>query len=188
MKYLDKFLQRWRIRKTAPYIAPGASVLDIGSADGALFREIPGLKDSVGIDLELDYSSRPDLPHVTFYQGPFPDVLSSPRTFDVVTMLATLEHIPPDCLAPLAKAIAQHLRPDGHLIVSVPDPSVDHILIVLQKLRLIHGMATEQHHGFDVSQTPGIFARVNLRLVTHKRFQLGLNHLFIFQRELSALS
>ncbi len=188
MKYLDRFLQRWRIRVAAPYILPGASVLDIGSADGALFREIPGLKDSVGIDLELDYANLPNLPHVTFYQGPFPETLPSPRTFDAITMLATLEHIPPDCLAPLAKACAEHLRPGGHLIISVPSPNVDYILEVLEKLRVIHGMATEQHHGFDVAETPGIFTPMNLELIVHKRFQLGLNNLFVFRRNVSAQS
>jgi len=172
----------------APFIPPGASVLDIGSADGALFREIRGLQNSVGVDLELDRQNLPKLPGLIFYEGMFPDVLPVPRTFDVITMLATLEHIPPAGLDPLAQACAAHLRTGGLLIISVPSPRVDSILAVLQTLRVIHGMATEQHHGFDVRQTPGIFAPWKLELIVHRRFQLGLNNLFVFRRQPSTLS
>lgn len=181
MKYLDCLLQRWRIRMAAPYIPRGASVLDIGSADGALFREIPGLKDSVGIDPDLDHGSLFNALGVSFYRGLFPDALPAPRTFDVITMLATLEHIPENGLDPLARACAAHSRAGGLLIISVPSPHVDHVLTVLRALKMIHGMALEQHHGFDVRQTPGIF-EPNFSLVAHRKFQLGMNNLFVFRR------
>lgn len=180
MKHLDRFLQRWRIHKALPYIAQGSRLLDIGTADGALFRMFPGLRDSAGIDMELEHGKLPNLPHVRFYQGLFPDDLPAPSTFDVITMLATLEHIPADRLDALAAACAEHLRPGGHLIITVPSPAVDSILPVLQRLGLIDGMSTEQHHGFDVRQTPAIFESKNFTLVTRRSFQLGLNHLFVF--------
>jgi len=188
MKYLDRLLQHWRIRVAAPYITPGASVLDIGSADGALFRKIPTLRDSVGIDPDLDHLNLPKLPGITFYQGFFPDVLPIPRTFDVIVMLATLEHVPAESLDALASACAAHLRPGGHLIISVPSPYVDHILVVLKAVRVIHGMATEQHYGFDVKQTPNIFVPRNFEPVVHRKFQLGMNNLFVFRRGSSAHS
>ena len=181
MKQFDRFLQGWRIRKALPYIACGSRVLDIGTADGALFRAFQKLGDSVGIDMELDRGKLPDLPHVRFYQGLFPDDLPGPRSFDVITMLATLEHIPPNYLDGLATACAEHLQPGGHLIITVPSPAVDHILPVLKRLGLIDGMATEQHHGFDVRQTPAIFGPKNFILVARRSFQLGLNHLFVFR-------
>ena len=54
MKWTDRFLQRWRIRKVLPYIKPGARVLDIGSADGALFQFAPKLAAGcLGIDPTL---------------------------------------------------------------------------------------------------------------------------------------
>jgi hypothetical protein len=43
-------------------------------------------------------------------------------------------------------------------------------------------METEAHHGFDVSQTPDIFRQAGFELITHRRFQLGLNNFFAFRK------
>ncbi|HEY7819578.1 MAG TPA: hypothetical protein VIG29_15255, partial [Vicinamibacteria bacterium] len=53
----------------------------------------------------------------------------------------------------------------------------------LKFLRLIDGMALDEHHGFEPSDTPAIFSGFGLRLVRRRKFQLGLNNLFVFQRE-----
>ena len=55
MKYLERLAQRWRIEEAAPYIPEGAQVLDIGCADGALFRLMrkPAGAGSMGIDPSL---------------------------------------------------------------------------------------------------------------------------------------
>jgi hypothetical protein len=59
---------------------------------------------------------------------------------------------------------------------------VDWILAVLKFLRLIDGMSLEEHHGYQVKQTTAIFSAKSFRLLRRKRFQLGLNNLFVFER------
>ncbi|MES1261394.1 MAG: methyltransferase domain-containing protein [Acidobacteriota bacterium] len=181
MTYLDRVLQRWRIRKANAFIRPGDQLLDIGTADGALFSLIPGLGDSVGLDPEFDMTVTPPS-GVRFYRGLFPQALPGPMKFDVITMLAVLEHIPPEGQVPLALACAAHLKPGGRLIITVPSPAVDYILAVLKTFRLIDGMALEQHYGFETGRVPGIFSRDGLDMVASRRFQFGLNNLFVFQR------
>src|SRR5262249_5180958 len=102
--------------------------------------------------------------------------------FDAITMLAVMEHIPLDQQAPLAQGCFRYLRPGGRLILTVPSALVDPILNVLRALRLIHGMSLEEHYGFDASQTPAIFRAAGLELVTARKFQLGLNNLFVFEK------
>lgn len=182
MKYIDRVLQNWRIRKAAPFIRLGDQVLDIGTADGALFRLVPSLGESVGVDPDLDRDRVPAFPNVRFYSGFFPDALPEPMKFDVITMLAVLEHVPPEKQAPLAQACASHLKPGGRLVITVPSPAVDGVLDVLGAMRLIDGMSLEQHYGFEAKSTPAIFAGNGLVLAVKRRFQLGLNHLFVFQK------
>jgi 2-polyprenyl-3-methyl-5-hydroxy-6-metoxy-1,4-benzoquinol methylase len=182
MTALDRFIQRYRIRKAGVFLRPGDSVLDIGTSDGKLFCMIPGLGESVGVDPDLNDSSLPSLPNVSFYKGFFPQILPKPVQFDAITMLAVLEHVPIDAQAGLAQACQEYLKPGGLLIITVPSPLVDNILAVLKSLRLIDGMSLEQHYGFDINQTPAIFGSKGLALKTRKKFQFGLNNLFVFKR------
>ncbi|HYV34645.1 MAG TPA: class I SAM-dependent methyltransferase [Gemmataceae bacterium] len=181
MKLIDRLLQRWRISKARAYVRPGARVLDIGCADGELFRRIPEVAEGVGVDPDLPESINP-CPQTLFVKGLFPSALPDKRPFDVITMLAVLEHVPPDRQKTLAVDCGRHLKPGGYLIITVPAPAVDHILGLLRAVRLIDGMTLEQHYGYVPQNTPDIFAAGDLELVEHRRFQLGLNNLFVFKK------
>jgi len=169
--------------RAAEYMNRGDRVLDVGCADGALFRYVPDLGPSAGVEPDLDRASSPSIPNVDFFAGYFPDAITgAPRTFDVITLLAVLEHVPPAQQAPLAQACAAHLRPGGRLVITVPSPAVDYLLVALKSLKIIDGMSVEQHYGFATSQTPGIFLPYGFNLIARRRFQLGFNNLFVFQR------
>ena len=182
-KPTDRLLQNWRIAKVRPFIAPGARILDIGSADGALFSVLGTSvgAGSLGVDPTLKQSITVN--GSTLVPGYFPQAVPSDAgQFDVITMLAVLEHFPDNAHGPLRSGCEQFLRPGGKLLITVPSPQVDHILAVLKFLRLVEGMSLEEHHGFEVGQTTRIFPPEEFRLIRHKRFQLGLNHLFVFER------
>jgi 2-polyprenyl-3-methyl-5-hydroxy-6-metoxy-1,4-benzoquinol methylase len=177
-------LRRWREYKVRPYLYEGARVLDIGCGDGSLFRQFRGrFSAGVGVDPALKHGVEESTYRLV--AGSFPDHLPAEETFDVISLLAVLEHIPQSHQPRLALSIAERLRSGGHLIVTVPSPRVDAILSGLRALRLIHGMALEQHYGFPADRTPEIFDVAGLRLVRWRRFQLGLNNLFVFQKPVS---
>ena len=183
MTGLDRFIQRLRIREAARYLRPGMRVLDIGCADGALADQVPGL-DYVGLDPALPPSlATHGLTGVgrRLVRGHFPDDVPAGPPFDAITLLAVLEHLDDGEQARLARGCADKLRPGGLLIVTVPAPIVDRILDVLMFLRLVDGMATEEHHGFDVARTPSVFGQAGLVCTVQRRFELGLNHLFVFE-------
>jgi 2-polyprenyl-3-methyl-5-hydroxy-6-metoxy-1,4-benzoquinol methylase len=181
MRQLDRQLQRMRIARVLPYIKPGARVLDIGCADGALYRRAPALSRYVGVDPEAP-ADAPG-PNARFVQSTFPaPAIGDHEQFDVIAALAVLEHIPREAQTGFATACAGHLSANGYLVISVPSPAVDAIIDALKRARLLDGMREDQHWGFDPSTTLSIFEAQGIGLHHHQRFELGLNHLFVLQR------
>ena len=175
MTPLDRLIQRIRIRKALPHIPAGGRLLDIGCADGSLIRAARGrVRDAVGID--PDAPAGPGL-----VRGSFPEDLRDVGPYDVIALLAVFEHVPDAARPAFVEACRALLRRGGRVVVTVPAPFVDRIVDVLRRLRLLHGMDIEAHHGYRPEETPAYFAAAGMRLLTHERFELGLNHLFVFE-------
>jgi 2-polyprenyl-3-methyl-5-hydroxy-6-metoxy-1,4-benzoquinol methylase len=180
LRPLDRFIRWWRIRKVRRFFPRGATVLDVGCHDGALFRNLRDrLAGGVGIDPLVERSGSRG--RFTFVSGTFPDDLAREDRFDVITLLAVLEHVPPDLLHDWSEACRHLLTPGGLVIATVPSPVVDGVLHLLTRARLVAGMSVEEHHGFDPSSVPDLFASEDLGLIRHERFELGMNNLFVFR-------
>ena len=181
MTWLDRLLRDWRMRVALQHLPTGSRVLDIGTHDGSLFAKAAA--SGIGIDPELVVTAGA-VGTVAFVRGTFPSALvdQRPGSFDAATALAVVEHVPDGELAAWATSLAELLRPGGRLIITVPAPTVDRLLHVLMALRLVNGMEAHQHHGFVPGDLHGVFTGPQWRLALHRTFQLGLNHLFVFER------
>jgi hypothetical protein len=120
-----------------------------------------------------------------FIQGYAPGVASRPATATTPSrLLAVLEHIPLRsataclprrvCHAPATSRTWSCARCRHH--------KVDSLIHIGQRLRLLDGIAEHEHYGFEPGDTVGLFTDSGFRLLLHRRFQLGLNHLFVFAR------
>ncbi|MFN4083911.1 MAG: class I SAM-dependent methyltransferase [Bacteroidia bacterium] len=181
MKALDRYLQNVRINKAKKFIRQNDAVLDIGSVDGIMFEKLKGIiKKGIGIDPILKKAVITDL--YTLLPGYFPDACPDGQTFDCITMLAVLEHIPLHVQQQLAQNCHKILNPNGRVIISVPSPQVDKILDILTKLKLIEGMSLEEHYGFNAKQTPLVFPEPYFKLIHYNSFQFGLNNFYVFEK------
>lgn len=138
------------------------------------------VKHAVGIEPSLTQSGQGN--GYELIAGRFPDDLPAGQTFDVITMLAVLEHLPRQVQAGLGDAFAASLNPGGRVVITVPSPRVDDILHLLVRLRLIAGIAVHEHYGFKPGETVGLFPATRFRVLRRSTFQLGLNNLFVFER------
>lgn len=182
MKQLDRILQRWRFQQALPFIVPGDRVFDVGCHQGELFEYLGGrLEFGLGVDPLLPTATHGPRYRLVSRDFPGSEADTGEGDFDVITMLAVLEHVPVAQHARLAESCARLLRPGGRLILTVPSGLVDRIIPILISLRLVDGMSHEQHYGLDPASVPQIFGTY-FRLALHRRFQLGLNNLFLLRR------
>ena len=182
MRRLDRFLQRWRIDKAVAHVRPGDRLLDVGCHEGELIERVAArVAAATGVDPVAHPRAEARL---RILRGVFPgEVEFPPASFDCITALAVLEHVSDP--AGFARACAAALAPGGRVVITVPHAAVDRILDVLIALRLVDGMAHEEHHGFEAASTPALFESAGLALVRRQRFQLGLNALYVFAKPAS---
>ena len=185
LKPVDRLLRWWRFRKARPFIKATDRVLDVGCSDGALFRYLRGrYREGVGIDPAL--RSSVDRSRYRLLPGTFPDGLPDRSTYDVITMLAVVEHLPEDQLRSLGEDTARALNDGGRVVLTVPSPVVDSLLHFMERIHLIRGIGLHEHHGFHPRRVPEVFEGSDLRLLRARRFQLGLNNLFVLRKAASA--
>ena len=180
MRQGDAILQRWRIRMAARHLPEDAHVLDIGCCDGALFSLV---KDKIASGVGVDSDSVPeDYGDFHFIRGRAPDDLPAGETFDAITMLAVLEHIPRDAQRNLAEDCRALLKANGRVICTVPSPRVDSLIHLGKRMRILHGMQEHEHYGFEPSDTLPLFSDRGFTLSCARPFQFGLNNLFVFAK------
>jgi 2-polyprenyl-3-methyl-5-hydroxy-6-metoxy-1,4-benzoquinol methylase len=182
MKKIDIFLQKWRLRVGLKKLGENLRVIDVGAHQGECFHAL-GAKLKYGFGIEPLAKNTIKSSNFEIKPGFFPEVLPSDKNWDVITMFAVMEHIPREQFADLADACYILLREGGQIIITVPSPKVDYILSILRAFRLIDGMSLEEHFGFEVEETIGVFSVPRFKLVRREVFQLGLNHLFVFEKQ-----
>jgi hypothetical protein len=153
--------------------------LDFGTGDGTLLCEIcPNPEFFVGVDPHVNTEC---LPSGASFVKSIDEINPPTNLFTVIFALAVLEHLTEVQLRDFASKSLALSAKKAALVCTVPSPKVDWILPVLRSLRLLDGMAIHEHHGTTVEGIVKMLTDGGWSLVSHSRFQLGLNNLMVFQ-------
>ncbi len=178
-KPMDRLLEYGRFTKAKKHIPKRAYLLDVGAGDGSFLRFLNGhIRFGIGIDPLITTTIHSKA--WTLLPGTFPHDFRTDERFDVITLLAVVEHIQEDELHKVSETCWNSLTLGGRVIITVPHHYVDGILKVLKYFRIIKGLSLEEHHGFNPECLPDIFSQ--WKLIIKERWELGLNYLFIFEK------
>ena len=181
MSWLDDHLRHRRFAQAEPWIPQSSRVLDLGASDGALLLS---LGERIGPSVALDpviVPGEPLGPPHRLIEGYLSDLVVE-EPFDVVCALAVLEHFHEAELHELIAQLPAVLAPGGRLVATIPAPFVDRLLDVLIALHLLDGASAHEHHGAQPAAIQRAIEDAGWHLVHDSRFELGLNHLFVFER------
>lgn len=182
--FLEPLLRRRRIQRVLPHVSPcgDCRLLDVGCGRQAkLLRTLePRIASGVGVDRNVVELRTQRL---TTLAVPLTDTLPfATASFDLVTMLAVLEHLdqPEAILAETARV----LRPGGGLLLTVPSKLARPILEFLAfRLGIVDAAAIREHKRYYARRDlcAMVAAANGLEVVRHCYFQLGCNN-FLFAR------
>lgn len=178
---LEPLLRRLRIRRILPIIAryPACRLLDIGCGWEARFlREVePHISKGVGIDFkapEIKTGKIETYRAVLADRLPFPD-----HSFEVVTMLAVLEHL--DNPVDVVKEALRVLVPGGIFAGTVPSKAAKPVLEFLSyRLGIVNPDEIRDHKCYyDRELLVATLAEAGFDDVHHRYFQFGMNNFFV---------
>lgn len=181
MKKLDFIIQSQRIKQAEKYIGNG-SLLDIGCHNGELFDHLLKKKLIQGDGIDPVLVKKITSKYYTLFPGYFPDDFKPVRRYDAITLLAVLEHIPIENIQAYPEIFSNYLKPGGRVIVTIPSRKVDFILKILLFFKLIKGMDLKHHQDYERALIKDIFIKGGYGILAEKKFELGLNLLYVFEK------
>ena len=174
---LEPLLRQLRLRKIKPHVPKNSLILDIGCGTNATFlRAIsPHIKQGFGVDFkvkEFKFSNIQTKKLRLENYLPF-----SNESFQVVTMLAVLEHIEKE--KEILQEIYRVLIPGGKLILTVPSVWSQPILEFLAyKLKIVSEAEIRDHKRYyNRKKLRKVLVKdTNFQDFHHQYFQLRMNN------------
>ncbi|MDB9539121.1 class I SAM-dependent methyltransferase [Anabaenopsis arnoldii] len=174
---LEPILRRLRLWRVQPHIPKNSLLLDIGCGTKATFLKAiaPHIKQGFGVDFKVKDLQMGNIQtkQLRFENHlPFAD-----ESFEVVTMLAVLEHIEQE--REILQEIYRVLIPGGKLILTVPSVWSQPVLEFLAyRLKIVSAAEIRDHKRYYNRQK---LHRVLVNLTNfenfhHQYFQLGMNN------------
>lgn len=169
---LGRMLANWRIRMVLPHIS--GRLLDIGCGANRLVRQYG---NGVGVDVH-DWGDVDQVVEDTA-RLPFEN-----ETFDTVTIIAALNHIPNRL--DVLREVRRILRPGGRIVLTMIPPKISTVWHTLRRPwdddQTERGMKEGEVYGLTRGQVEELLRQAGFEVRVSRSFMLGINRLTVAER------
>lgn len=145
---LEPFLARQRSKIANRLIPPQhrtGRILDIGCGSHPYFLSHTSFREKFAIDQLASPERQEEIAWHTLDLNAVPQLPFEDGYFNVVTMLAVIEHLDPSKLVDLFVECRRALIPGGHVILTTPASWTDHLLNWMARLKLVSKEEIDEH-------------------------------------------
>jgi len=178
---LENFLARIRAKKADELIdekSRKGRLLDIGCGSYPYFLLSTNFKEKFGIDKNARTYTDKGISIKKYDIGKSEKLPYDSNFFDVVTLLAIIEHVDEKQAKKLLKEVRRVLKPSGRVILTTPTDKADIILRIMSKLFLVSPEEIREHKQLYTSKVLWQqlqYAGFKSDAVKIKTFEFGLN-------------
>ncbi len=181
---LEPLLARLRMQR-ANGLIPGAlrsgRILDIGCGSFPYFLSHTAFKEKFAVDqlqMPPETAAQNQIEFFTLNLNDVPRLPFEGGYFDVVTLLAVVEHLDPDSMAILFQESCRVLRPGGMVILTTPAAWSDGLLKLMARMSLVSAEEIHEHaFAYTLPLLGWHFGQAGFKMskVKFGYFELGLN-------------
>ena len=183
---LEPILRNFRIKRILPYLHKykNCNLLDIGCGWNAKFLCDISLYISYGTGIDFKAPPQSALPpNIKTISSPlFKELPFESNSFDVVTMMAVLEHLeyPTELLAETRRV----LKPGGIFLGTVPSNAAKPVLEFMAfRLGIVNPDEIRDHKRYyNCSSLTVCLQQAGFQNIQHRYFQLGMNNFFYAEK------
>ncbi len=176
--FLEPILRSLRLGKVLSHIPESSIVLDIGCGTSAAFLKAISSRIKQGFGIDFKVNENINIPNIKTQRVMLEDRLPfQDSSFEIVTMLAVLEHIERE--QEILSEIYRVLVPGGKLILTVPSIWAQPVLEFLSyKLKIVSESEIRDHKRYYTREKlEKVLVQITgFQALNHHYFQLGMNN------------
>ncbi len=182
---LERFLAKQRSKIANKLISSTyrkGSILDIGCGVFPFFLLNTTFSEKYGLDkiIQVNYDKKFQEQKIAFINYDIEREKIMPFDscyFDVVTMLAVIEHIQPKRIVEIAREVRRILKTGGMCIITTPASWTEPLLKFMAKLRLVSPTEIEEHkYAYNHAEIASILQEATFSI---NKLQIGYFEMFM---------
>jgi SAM-dependent methyltransferase len=179
---LSPLLEHYRMVQAKRFIPDNVDILDIGCGRAKILEHVGSVRSYVGVDVlePVLSANRKRYGAHQFYRVNIEreKLPIESRTFQVILMLAVLEHFAAPKRA--LENIVSYLGRDGKIVLTTPHPSAARIHALGARIGIFSREAGEQHATFfDRPRLEELARGLRLKLLLYEQFRFGFNQVAV---------